>query len=369
MKPRNTELTVAHVSPALFGEDGIIGGGERYAFELAKAMARLARTRLLVFGPRNVTSRIGPLTIHQFRPNTFVNGVRANPFDVSFLSKILDVDVIHCHQFHTVATDLSVLFGKLAGKRVFVTDLGGGGRHYSVKYGFSRLGDAHIAISRFAAESDILHFRRSAVNPGGVDEMIFRRLPVKRRKRFLFVGRLMPHKGIDYLIRALPEGCDLLIDYAEDPNPPVSGYLDLLRQESRGKSVIFRENKPQSDNALVMEYNSSLATVLPSVYTDCYGRTHGRPELQGLTLLESMACETPVICTDVDGLPEIVDNGKTGFVVRPNDPLSIRDKMLHFLNDPDESDRMGRKGRERILAGLTWKHVARRCLEFYARSR
>jgi glycosyltransferase involved in cell wall biosynthesis len=353
------------VSPALFDDNGIVGGGERYALELAKAMARFTSTRLLAFGPRNANSQIGPLRIYQFEPNTFVDGIRANPLGVKFVSKILDADVIHCHQFHTIVTDLSVLLGKFAGKRVFVTDLGGGGRHYSLKFRFSRLADGHIAISRFAAESDFPYFRASAVNPGGVDEMTFRRLPVDRKRRFLFVGRLMPHKGIDYLIDALPDQCDLLIDFVEDPNPAAPRYRELLLNKSQGKRVVFRENKPQSDSVLVEEYNTSLATVLPSVYVDCYGRRYDRPELQGLAMLESMSCQTPVICTDVGGLPEIVENGETGFIVPPNDPCAMRERMLYFLKRPAESDRMGRRGRERILAGLTWKDVAARCLEEY----
>ncbi len=66
-----------------------------------------------------------------------------------------------------------------------------------------------------------------------------------------------------------------------------------------------------ADDATIRDlYHRSWATVLPSVYQDCFGGNHVAPELMGLTLLESMASGTPAICSRVGAMPEFVREGK-----------------------------------------------------------
>jgi alpha-maltose-1-phosphate synthase len=70
-----------------------------------------------------------------------------------------------------------------------------------------------------------------------------------------------------------------------------------------------------------------LCIVLPSVHTTIYGEYHPIPELLGRTLLEGMACGARAICTNVTSMPEIVEDGVTGFVVPPNDSGALRDRI------------------------------------------
>jgi starch synthase len=120
------------------------------------------------------------------------------------------------------------------------------------------------------------------------------------------------------------------------------------------------------DAQLVEEYSSALVTVLPSVYTDLFGEHRAAPELLGLTLLESMACETPVIATTVGGLPEVVEDGVTGFLVPPNDSQALADKIQWLVANPNRAREMGERGRRRVLEKFTWEAVARRCLDCYS---
>src|SRR5207237_5531708 len=108
-----------------------------------------------------------------------------------------------------------------------------------------------------------------------------------------------------------------------------------------------------------------LCAVLPSVYRDRYGGETRVPELLGQTLLEAMACGTPVICTDVGGMPEVVEDGVTGFIVPPNDPTALRRKLLWLRDHSVEAGEMGRAARRRVLEKFTWTSVARRCLDIY----
>jgi glycosyltransferase involved in cell wall biosynthesis len=101
------------------------------------------------------------------------------------------------------------------------------------------------------------------------------------------------------------------------------------------------------------------------VYKDLYGRETRVPELLGQTLLEGMACGIPAVCTDVASMPEIVEDGASGFIVPPNNPVALREKLIWLRDHPVERRIMGQAARQRVLDRFTWTSVVRRCLEIY----
>jgi starch synthase len=105
--------------------------------------------------------------------------------------------------------------------------------------------------------------------------------------------------------------------------------------------------------------------VLPTVKQDCYGRRFAISELLGLSVLEAMASGTPVIASRLDALPEVVRDGETGFLVTPGDVDELRDRIAQLLGDRALAARMGRNGRELLLARFTWDACAQRCLAAY----
>jgi len=136
-----------------------------------------------------------------------------------------------------------------------------------------------------------------------------------------------------------------------------------VRSHAVGKQVLFETSA--SDEDLVDRYRRALVTVLPSVYDAIDGRHSRQPELLGLAVLESMACGTPVIVTDVASLPELVQDGQTGFVVPPNDAAALRAKIETLRRDRALAAEMGRRARAAVLERFTWPAVARRCLQAY----
>jgi glycosyltransferase involved in cell wall biosynthesis len=102
------------------------------------------------------------------------------------------------------------------------------------------------------------------------------------------------------------------------------------------------------------------------VYRDMYGGETRVPELLGQTLLEGMACGTPGICTEVASLPEVIEHGRTGLVVLPNDPASLRAAIRWMLNHPEERARMGARARECVIERFNWNETVRRCMDAYA---
>jgi glycosyltransferase involved in cell wall biosynthesis len=81
--------------------------------------------------------------------------------------------------------------------------------------------------------------------------------------------------------------------------------------------------------------------------------------------MEAMACGAPVICTRVGGLPELVVDGVTGFLVPPNDPAALAARISQLLSQPELARTMGQASRRRIEERFTWDGVAQRCLEAY----
>ena len=113
-------------------------------------------------------------------------------------------------------------------------------------------------------------------------------------------------------------------------------------------------------------FRSASVLVMPSVERTCYGRSVRVSELLGLVALEAMASGTPVIASHVGGLPEVVQDGVTGFLVPPGDVDALRERLDQLLRDPALAQRLGANARELVLERFTWAKVAERCLAAYA---
>ena len=360
---------VLHIVPALFDMSGSVGGAERYALELARHMADRVPTRLLSFGDDSRNEILGRLQIRISGKPYYVREQRMNPLSWDIVDEIGHAEVVHCHQQHVAASSLAALLSRIRGRKIFVTDHGGGGWDVSSYIPTDRWYHGHLHVSEYSRRvsghgADL----RSHVILGGVDTEKFSPPPLKtRRSGVLFVGRLLPHKGVDNLIRAIPPR-------TIQPELPLTiigpklhdRYFSDLQSLSAGKPVSFRTEV--SDEALVEAYRNALCVVLPSVYRNMYGTETRVPELLGQTLLEAMACGTPAICTDVASMPEVVENNVTGFVVPAGDPEILREKLLWLQQHPAEAAAMGTAGRRRVLEKFAWSAVVEHCLRIYGGS-
>jgi glycosyltransferase involved in cell wall biosynthesis len=355
-------MKVVHLVPALFGPDGIVGGAERYAFELARQMADRVSTTLVTFGNVEREDRVGALRVRTIGDPWFVRGQRTNPFSLGVFRELWGADIVHCHQHHVLVSSVAAVSCRLTRKRVFVSDLGGGGFNVSAYVATDSWFHGHLHVSQYSRQ---VHghaaLARARVIGGGVDTQKFSpHSVVARDGGALFVGRLLPHKGVADLIRGLPDGMSLTV-VGPAPAPSTRDTLVALAQ---GKAVTFLHGI--DDAALVREYRRALCVVLPSVYRTDEGYETLVPELLGQTLLEGMACAAPAICTDVASMPEVVEDGITGFVVPPNDPVRLGERLAWLRANPTEAAIMGLAGRRRVLTHFTWTSVVNRCLDAYS---
>lgn len=354
-------MRVVHLVPALFGPSGVVGGAERYAYELARHMADVVPTTLVTFGDETREEQAGRLQIRVIGRPCFVRGQRTNPFSLSVFRELRQADLIHCHQQHVLISSLTAAWARMTGRRVFVSDLGGGGWDLSAYLDTDPWFHGHLHLSEYSRRIfGHEHHTHAHVIGGGVDVRKFSPVPrAPSRREVLFVGRLLPHKGVDDLIAALPVGMSLRV-VGPDPDAGTKARLAALAE---GKDVTFLHRL--DDNALVREYRRALCVVLPSVYRTADGRETRVPELLGQTLLEGMACGIPAICTRVASMPEVVEDGVTGFIVPPNDPNALADRLSWLRAHPDDVARMGESARRRVLGRFTWPAVVSRCLAHY----
>ena len=260
----------------------------------------------------------------------------------SLIDAVADADVVHVHQVFTHFGEVAAVAARVYGRALCITDHGGTTSTAGRRLGLIDLAGAAIAYSRFGAaalgrSSNIL------VIEGGVDAQFFCPAePAPVRDRIVFAGRIMPHKGVDALIRACPGGVPLTIA----GTVPDAAYFADVRRLAAGADVTFVIDP--DDKHLRELYRRALAVVLPSRHVDMYGRVHLYPELMGLTSLEGMACGAPAIVTRTGGLPEYVDDGVTGFVVDSDAQLAVRIEQL--ASDPALVRRMGDAARTRLVS-------------------
>ena len=334
-----------YLTPLYFDERSCLGGGERYPLNLARGVvagsAGECTVELLSFGREPARMELGPgVSLRVLE----MAGRPANPLDVlswELPDAIAGADLVHIHQAYTRCTEVGLVVAKQLGKPICVTDHGGFTSPMGERLEGLELADRIVAYSDFGAS----HYRCRtpiAVIRGGVDAEVFRPIePRPPRDRVVFVGRLLPHKGIDRLIAAMPPDLPLSVcgrPYHED-------YYRRLRALAAGKRVEFVTDA--DDESIRRLYARAWACVLPSVYQDCYDHIYLVPELMGFTLLEAMACGTPAIASRVGAMPEFVDEGRTGFVFDTEDELT--GQLRRLAEDPDLVERMGAEARRTVV--------------------
>ncbi len=331
---------IAYLTPQYFDAGSYVGGGERFPLNLAKGVAESSRGRYEV----EIISFASEPGLRQLAQGVTMRLLKAsrskNPLDVvswEIPEAIAEADLVHIHQAYNRCAEVGLLVAKQQRKPVCVTDHGGLSSPLIKQLGLLDIVDRVIAYSDFGAS---LYRTKTPiiVIKGGVESRVFTPSdhPVKR-DRILYVGRLLPHKGIDGLIKALPP--ELPLTLCGRAYHPV--YFEHLKALAQNKQVEFITD---ADDAQILDlYRRSWVNVLPSVFVDCYGTSYEAPELMGFTTLEAMACGTPAITSRVAALPEFVVEGETGFVFDNLDQLSAQ--LLRLANEPGLSDSMGRRGR------------------------
>jgi glycosyltransferase involved in cell wall biosynthesis len=313
-------LRVGHLTPTFFSDASVIGGGERYVDNLARALATQEgfAQEVVALGTAPETRAAAHATL-RILP---ADNPAAGPMDrvsAALAAAIRGCDLVHIHQSLTTFGAYCTALARSAGVPAIGTDLGGGADGLMLQRGGLELLDGVISVSDFAHRLLGGAFTgRAEVLIGPVDTTAFTPDPAVARdpRMVLCVGRILPHKGVDRIIEALPPSLSLVVVgrvYDE-------AYHALLRDLAQGRDVRFVHDA--DDAALLGWYRRAAVLVQASTARDVYGRSIEKPELMGLTTLEAMACGLPVIVSDAGSLPELVPDPRFGRVFTARDDLA-----------------------------------------------
>ena len=179
-----------------------------------------------------------------------------------------------------------------------------------------------------------------------------RELGLDGRKVMVSLCRLVPRKGIDTVLEALPaifKGVPE-VQYIVAGDGPDRTRLERLA-ERLGVTPLVRFLGLVPDDQVAPLLHMADVFVMPA--------REERPDVEGfgLVFLEANACGTPVIGSTSGGIPDAVVDGETGLLVPPLAPGPLADAAIRLLNDADLRGRLGRAGRERVLREGTWERV------------
>ncbi len=219
--------------------------------------------------------------------------------------------------------------------------------------------DAFISPSQYLADQYViagLPREKIQVIWNGVDVEKFSKVakvPDPDHIRFTFIGYFGTHKGIDILLDALEylgHTQDFAINLIGD-GELFSWYADKSR-EKKLEVVKFWGKIPNIEEA----YAHTDVFVLPSIW----------PENQPVTITEAMSAGIPVIASDCGGIPELIENGKTGFLFAPGNSMDLAAKMDELIHNPGEMKLFGDAGYNKIK-NFTIQTQVQKIIDLYNR--
>jgi glycosyltransferase involved in cell wall biosynthesis len=176
-------------------------------------------------------------------------------------------------------------------------------------------------------------------------------------------------------VHVVPSGIDLPTSVVAPDEPPFALYVgrladekgvDVLAEAARDLPLVVVGDGPRRDL-----FPGALGFLPPSDVHGWYDRAAvvvlpSRREGLGNVLLEAMAHGRPVVGSAVGGIPSLIDNGRTGLLVPPGDPVALHSALERLLGDARLRDRLGAAGRAVIAARASWDVVTDRTLAVYA---
>ncbi|MGA2385893.1 MAG: glycosyltransferase family 4 protein [Candidatus Bathyarchaeia archaeon] len=346
----------------------LVGGYDNQIRLLAENLSRFFPVKVVTFNLTGsvAAESIGNVQVYRVKPQLVFFRV---PFSAAFLRKLgsLEFDILHAHGFVPVVSDLCVAYAKSKGKATVYTHHFDGNvqdaqawnlladaynrtvARFSFKYA-----DALVATTKSYAETSpalkrdlgrvkvipcFVDCRRFKPQPREQVDALRRQLGLGGAKTVLFVGRIVPYKGLEYLVRAVEEAKQLLgedlrlLVVGGEEGKNITGkssyYAQIRRQAEQsgvGGSIRFLGRVP--DSQLATLYSLADALALPSVM---------RGEAFGTVLLEALACGTPVVASDIAGVKDVLmGDGSVGSYVPARDAAALAKALVRMAHRKDE---------------------------------
>jgi glycosyltransferase involved in cell wall biosynthesis len=290
-------------------------------YYLAKALRNTGGFEQGIFtiGPQARLFKQDDISVRVMRNESSLSGAM-DAFSATLWQELRGFDLVHIHQSLTLFGAYTTAIVRSLGIPAIGTDLGGGENALMLQRRGMELLDGIVSISHYA-DSLIAGFfngpREVLIGPVDTDRFSpALGAPRGGRRTVLCVSRIMPHKGIDRVIAALPQGLGLVVVGRVYHEP----YHEMLCRMADDKDVRFVHDA--DDETLLDLFRSAGLFVQASTVRDVYGNVASKPELMGLTTLEAMACGLPAVVSDTGSLPELVPDSRFGHVFSGEEELS-----------------------------------------------
>ena len=362
----------------------IYGGAGVHVDYLSKFLADLVQVEVRTFGEQKDGAGTNPQAIgfpgwellHQGQL-PFAKVLHTLSINLAFNNQPLTADVVHCHTWYTFfagflakmlyGIPLVVTMHSLEPLRPWKEEQLGPGYHLSSwieKNGVERA-DRVIAVSAEMKEDIVKAYQIPAekveVVHNGIDLDQYHPVPERDyleeqgidHPYLLFVGRISRQKGILQLLEAMEQldRTNLVLCASAPDTPELEREVrDRVNQNPRIKWI----NQMVAKDKVIQLYSHAAAFICPSVY-----------EPFGIINLEAMACKAPVIASRVGGIKEVVVDGETGFLVTPDDPRELAERIKFALNNPELTAKFKENGRERVERYFSWGSIAKRTVDLY----
>ena len=383
----------------------IYGGAGVHIDFLSQELSKLGQVEVRCFGSQQevdatitVLGIQSSLTKPEDHNNPHIKMFHNLSRNVEMSQHTIDADVIHCHTWYThlagifsrelLQSPLIITTHSLESHRPWKVEQLGNGYFLSrwiEKHAYNTA-DGIIAVSKqmktdvieaYGVSSEKVTVIHNGIDPDfykpTFDNNLLAEYNINPNVPFvLFVGRITRQKGISQLISAakyFTTNCQIVLCAGAPDAPEIAKETDTLIAElkSHRDGVILISEMLSRDKIKVL-YSHARVFACPSLY-----------EPFGIINLEAMSCETPVVGSAVGGIPEIIAEGETGFLIalesisrtdfNPKHPeefqKSFAAKINLLLNDENLAKQMGKAGRARVLEKFSWKSIAKTTYNYY----
>lgn len=383
----------------------IYGGAGVHIDNLSRELAQLMEVDVRSFGDQRIhrdwlsVRGFGlPETVELTAPKPLHSVFGAAQRSLDFNKVNIDAQIVHCHTWYThlggilaklnYGIPLVVTVHSLEPLRPWKREQLQGGYDFScwVERTALEMADAIVAVSsgtradvlqHFNVRSDKVHIIYNGINLKEFNYQdptpTLQHYNIDPQKPYvLFVGRITRQKGIIHLVHAIrymEEGYQIVLCAGAPDTEEIAREMNAAVEEvSRERAGVFWINEMVGKEALIQLYSGAAVFCCPSIY-----------EPFGIINLEAMACETPVVASDVGGIPEVVIHGETGYLVplaqsreAPFAPLHPEDfardlatQINRLMANPERRARFAKAGRLRAEQEFSWTSIAQQTRELY----
>ncbi len=354
------------------------GGVENYVYYMSRELVRMGHDIKVICAnePRSmVNDVVDGIEIERLRYIAKVANTNITPGLPLALARE-NYDIMHTHIPTPWSADWSLLDAKLKGKPLVVSyynDITGSGvaggvanlyNATALKLLLKKADKIIIIQENYSTSSPHLkqHQDKIVVVPCGADVERFTPSPVDKQDNNLFFLSLLDefhsYKGLDYLLKALK----IVKKEIPDVKLVVGGkgvlmdkYKETAASLGLSGNVEFHGFIP--DDEINEYYSRANIFILPS--------TSSVQEGFGIVALEALACQTPVISTEIVGVAKDLKESKSGLIIPPKNIDRLASAIIQLLNDKESSKKMGINGRKLVEKKYTWQIIGKMTEKVY----